>query len=80
MVQKIPFGQTFTNILNLRCDLDLERSNPIFFPQDTPAYDAKFDRKRTSSLEDMVKIVVTSLRDNTPPYQVSIKMKIKING
>ena len=28
-----------TNILNLRCDLDLERSNPIF-QQDTPAYDA----------------------------------------
>ena len=27
------------DILNLRCDLDLQRSNPIF-PQDTPAYDA----------------------------------------
>ena len=37
MVQKIS-GQTFTNILNHRCDLDLEHSNPIF-PQDTPAYD-----------------------------------------
>ena len=31
--------QTFTNILNLCSDLDLERSNPIF-PQNTPAYDA----------------------------------------
>ena len=31
--------QTNINIFNLRCDLDLERSNPIF-PQDTPAYDA----------------------------------------
>ena len=31
--------QTFTNILNLRCDLNLACSNPIF-PQDTPAYDA----------------------------------------
>ena len=30
-------GQTFTNILNLRCDLNLEHTNPIF-PQDTPAY------------------------------------------
>ena len=39
VVQKILSGQTFTNILNLCCDLDLERSNPIF-PQDTPAYDA----------------------------------------
>ena len=29
---------TSTNILNLRCDLDLERSNHVF-PQDTPAYD-----------------------------------------
>ena len=38
-VQKISSGQTFTDILNLRCDLDLERSNPVF-PKDTPAYDA----------------------------------------
>ena len=30
--------QTFTNILNLCCDLNLEHSNPIF-PQGTPAYD-----------------------------------------
>ena len=29
--------QTFTNILNLCCDLDLEHSNPIF-PQNTPVY------------------------------------------
>ena len=34
VVQKILSGQTFTNILNLCCDCDLERSNPIF-PQDT---------------------------------------------
>ena len=32
-------GQTFTDILNLPCDLDLECSNPIFL-QDTSAYDA----------------------------------------
>ena len=38
MVQKISSGQTFTDILNLCCDLDLEHSNPIF-PKDTPAYD-----------------------------------------
>ena len=32
-------GQIFTDIFNLRCDLDLERSNPFFFsPQDTLAY------------------------------------------
>ena len=30
-------GQIFTDIFNLRCDLDLEHSNPIF-PQDTLAY------------------------------------------
>ena len=35
----IPTGCLGSNILNLRCDLDLERSNPIF-PQDTPAYNA----------------------------------------
>ena len=39
MIQKISSGQTFTNILNLRCDLDVESSNPIF-PQDIPACDA----------------------------------------
>ena len=38
VVQKIPSGQTFTDILN-HCDLDLERSNPIL-PQDTLAYNA----------------------------------------
>ena len=32
-------GHIFTNILNLLCDLDLARSNPIF-PQDTLASDA----------------------------------------
>ena len=30
-------GQIFIDIFNLQCDLDLERSNPIF-PQDTLAY------------------------------------------
>ena len=37
VVQKILSRQTFTNILNLHCDLDLERSNPIF-SQDTLWY------------------------------------------
>ena len=32
-------GQTFTDILNLHCDLDLKCSNPIL-PHGTPAYDA----------------------------------------
>ena len=39
VVLKISFGQTFTNILNLCCGLDLECRNPIF-PQNTPTYDA----------------------------------------
>ena len=30
VVQKVSSGQTFTNILNLWCDLDLKCSNPIF--------------------------------------------------
>ena len=38
LVQKMLSRQTFTNILNLHCGLDLECNNPIF-PQDTPAYD-----------------------------------------
>ena len=38
VLQKILSGQTFTNILNLHCDLDLECSNKIF-AQKTPAYD-----------------------------------------
>ena len=41
VVQKILSGQTFTDILNLCCDLDLESSTPpFFFSLDTPAYDA----------------------------------------
>ena len=44
MVQKILSGQTFTNISSLRCDLDLQRSNPIF-PHDTLAYDAVLSNK-----------------------------------
>ena len=39
MVQKISSRQTFTDIFNLCCDLDLKHSNPIF-AQDTLAYDA----------------------------------------
>ena len=44
VVQKISSRQIFTDILNLCCDLDLERSNPIF-PQDSPAYDAALSNK-----------------------------------
>ena len=39
VIQKISSGQTFTDILNLHCDLDLEHSNPIF-QKDIPAYNA----------------------------------------
>ena len=35
---------TFTNILNLRCGLDLEHSNPIF-PQDPPAYNGVLSKQ-----------------------------------
>ena len=38
-MEKISSGLTFTDILNLHCDLDLEHSNSIF-PQNTPACDA----------------------------------------
>ena len=59
--EKISLGQTFTDILNLCCDLDLEHSNPIF-PQDTLAHDAvlwiKFGCKLTTSLEDTTEIVI----------------------
>ena len=69
VIQKISPRQTFTDILNRRCDLDLEHSNPIF-PQDTLVYDAKLyikpslianrplDCKLTSSLEDTTQIVI----------------------
>ena len=36
--------QTFIDILNLRCDLDLERNNP-FSPQNTPTYDAVLSKQ-----------------------------------
>ena len=35
-VQKITSGQTFIDISNLRCNFDLQRSNPVF-SQDTLA-------------------------------------------
>ena len=35
---EILFGQTFTGVLNLHCDLDLEYSKTTF-SQDTPAYE-----------------------------------------
>ena len=37
--EKISSVKTFTDILNLCCDLGLEHSDPIFL-QDTPTYDA----------------------------------------
>ena len=61
VVQKISSGQIFIDIFNLRCDLDLERSNPIF-QQDSLAYNAVVSNrvgcKRTSSLEDIVEIIM----------------------
>ena len=47
----------FHSHIELHCDLDLARSNPIF-PQHTLAYDAKFICRWTSSLEDIVKTVI----------------------
>ena len=38
VIQKISSGRTITDIFNLCCDLQLERSNPIF-QQDTLAWD-----------------------------------------
>ena len=38
VIKKISSRQTFTNLLNLCCDLDLKHSNPLF-PQETTAYD-----------------------------------------
>ena len=62
VVQKISSGQTITNILNFCCDLDLECSNPVFFHKTLwfimMHYHTKFGCKPTSSLEDIVKIVI----------------------
>ena len=61
VVQKVSSKQTFTNILNLRCDLDFEHSSPIF-PQDTPTYDAVLSNQvwlqMDQQLEDIVKMVI----------------------
>ena len=62
--EKISSGQKFTDILNLRCGLDLECSNPLF-QQDTPAYDAVLPNpvwlQMTSSLEDITEIVALTV-------------------
>ena len=65
VIQKILSRQTFTDILNLRCDLDLERSNPIF-PKDTPDYQTKFGYKPTSSWKDTTEIVIFWLYKPSP--------------
>ena len=49
VVQKISSGQTFTIILNLCCDLDLECSNTIF-SQGTLAYEAILSSLVTNGL------------------------------
>ena len=61
VIQKISPGQTFTDISNLRCDLDLEHSN-LFFHRTLRLmilyYKTKFGWKPTSSLEDTTEIVI----------------------
>ena len=59
--EKISSGQTFADFLNLYCDLDLKCSNPIFhraLQLIMQHYQTKFGCKQTSSLEDIVKIVI----------------------
>ena len=50
-------GQTFTDVLNLSCNLDLERSNPFLSHRTlrliTLYYETKFGGKLSSSLEDI---------------------------
>ena len=79
VVQKISSGQTFTNILTLCCDLDLECSNAIF-PQDTPAYGVyyqiKFGCKQTNSLEDIVKKIVIFWL--CKPLLIAVTLALKI--
>ena len=61
VVQKMSSRQTVTNILNHSCDLDLECSNPIFhrtLQLTILHYQIKFGCEQTSSLADMVKIVI----------------------
>ena len=53
VVQKVSAAQTFVDVLNLRCGLDLEHSI-LFFSQDTPPYDdipTKFGCKRVGNSE-----------------------------
>ena len=72
-IQKISSGQTFTDILNLCCDLDLERRNQVLHRTLRLMmlyYKTKFGCKRTSSLEDRVKIVICwSYRPLLWPWQ-----------
>ena len=62
--EKISSGQTFTDILNIHCDLDLECSNPIFSTGHRLMmlyYQNKVGCKPTSSLEDTTEIVIVCL-------------------
>ena len=71
--EKISSGQTFTDILNLRCDLDLEHSNPIFHRTLRLMilyYQTKFGCKLTRNLEHKTEIVIFGLyRPSLWPWQ-----------
>ena len=61
VIQKISSRKSFSDILNLRCDLDLKRSNPVFhrtLQLMMLYYQTKFGCKSTSSVEDTTEIVI----------------------
>ena len=77
VILKILSRQTFTNILNLHCDLDLESSITIF-QQDSLAYELYYQTrsgcKWTSSSEDIAKIVIFWLYI----YALAVTLTLKI--
>ena len=68
---EVLFGQTFTGVLNLHCDLDLEYRKTTF-SQDTPAYEHvlsnQVGRQKISSSEHMIEIVMISLYEPKLSY------------
>ena len=74
--EKISSGQTFTDILNLCCDPDLQCSNPIF-PQDTQAYDAVLSNQ-VSLLTDRL-LRRNKRNNNIFFYYISPHCDLKLN-
>ena len=61
MIQEIASGQTFTDISNIHCDLELVHNNPLFhrtLGHKMMYHQTKPSCKQVKSMEDIVETVI----------------------